>query len=131
MPGTPDYPAELSLDDVLVRVAKSDRNPNIGRVHTAKLYEGPRVSKVAKLTEILVGATGEHHHWALTVASFKKLKVGWFVEKEKSVTIEDSQDGSVQKLLTLLKSSLADALPDESGEYHVLSAEATQGVENL
>ena len=131
MPGTPDFPPDLSLDDVLVRVAKSDRNPNIGRVHTAKLYEGPRVSKVATLREILVGATGEHHHWALTVASFKKLKVGWFVEKEKSVTIEDNQDGSVQKLLTLLQSSLTDALPDESGEYHVLSAEAAQGVENL
>lgn len=131
MPNTPDYPPELTLDDVLVRVARSDRNPNIGRVHTAKLYEGSRVSKVATLREILVGATGEHHHWALTVASFKRLKAGWFVEQEKSVTIEDNQDGSVHKLLTLLQSSLSDALPDESGEYHVLSAEAAQGVQNL
>lgn len=131
MSKSPDFPADLTLDEVLVRVAKSERNPNIGRVHTAKLYEGPRVSKVATLREILVGATGEHHHWALTVSSFKRLKAGWFVEKKKSVTIEDNQDDSVQKLLRLLQSSLDGALPDEAGDYHVLSAEAAQGVKDI
>jgi hypothetical protein len=127
----PDFPPELSLDDVLVRVAKSDRNPNIGPAYTAKLYEGDRVSKVATLKEILVGATGEHHHWSLNIASYKRLKIGWFVQKERSVTIEDNQGGSLQKLLDFLQSSMGGALPDESGEYRVLSAEAAQGVENL
>ena len=127
----PDFPPEFSLDDVLVRVAKSDRNPNIGRVYTSKLYEGDRVSKVATLKEILVGATGEHHHWSLKIASYKRLKIGWFIQKERSVTIEDNQGDSLQKLLDFLQSSMGGALPDETGEYRVMSAEAAQGVENL
>lgn len=127
----PDYPANLSIDDLLVRVADTHHNPSIGKVYTAKLKEGKLTSHVAILREILNAKTREFHHYSLNLGSYKLLKAGWFAEKERSITIESGESDEINKLVHFLKSTLQNSFPSSSGEYHVLSAEASSGVKTL
>lgn len=127
----PDYPANLSLDDLLVRVANTHHNPNIGKVYSAKLREGKQTSRIAVLREILNSKTGEFHHYSLTISSYKLLKAGWYAEKERSITIESGKDDEINKLIHFLNSILQDAFPSDSGEYHILNAKASSGIKTL
>lgn len=114
-PDPPDYPAHLSLDDLLVYVKNSTYNPNIGKVYTAKLKEGKQTSRIAVIKEIINSKTGELHHYSLTISSFKLLKAGWYSEKERSITIESGKDDEINKLIHFLQSILQHSFPDDSG----------------
>lgn len=127
----PDYSPDLSLDDLLVQVADTHRNPSIGKIYQAKLKEGPQKFRIATIKEIINSKTGKIHHYSLEISSFHRTKGGWFDEKERSISIESGKDNEINKLINFLRVVLQDSFPSDSGKYHVLNSEASSGIKHL
>jgi hypothetical protein len=112
-------PPELDAEAVKLRIQSSIRNPNVGRVASATLREGPRAYRFATLYEI-VRSDGTHHHYCLRIDSVDRTKTGWQSRPNKSVALESDGGDELTRLFSLLQSVRSDSLPSETGDYRVV-----------
>lgn len=120
-------PPETSLDDVLVRIRQSNKNPNIGSVKQVVLKEGPRAFRVATLYEIR-NAEGKFHHHSLTLTQVDKTKQSWTATAEKVFRIEKDE---LNKLHTLLEASRSGQLDAETGDVHIVRQQDFEKYEHI
>ena len=115
-------PASESLEAVIVRrrVAAEETNPDIKMHDHIILKDGPRAYKVATHWVITNRRTGEIHHHAVKLATFKKNKAGWTQEEEHSITLDDKDADEISALATFLGSSRKAAVPEGPGDYIVI-----------
>lgn len=112
-----------------LRATATDRErfPDLNGVRSVILKEGPRSRKEAKYTEILNRHTGEVHHHALTIKTFRKRQGEWNEDVEHSITLstEDDEIQMLSDFLTVVRDSPA---PTASADFLVVPA--PDGVED-
>ena len=125
-------PADVTLDDVQVRIRKAYSNPNVGKISQVVLKDGPQVFRIATLLEIIDPKTGEFHHHSLKIDHIvhKKTK-GWFTKPERSVRIEGDSPDEIDRLYTFLHAIKQGTLADQRGELHLIRSNDYRQLESL
>lgn len=98
------------------------RFPDLNGVRSVTLKEGPRSRRIAKYTEIRDRHSGEVHHHALSIVTFKKLQGEWGESKEHSVTLSTEANDEIQTLLHFLGVVRGNSAPTVSADYLVVPA---------
>lgn len=124
-------PSDSTLEDVQVRIRKSIRNPNVGRVEQVVLREGPRAFRLATLFEILDPAAGGVHHYSLKLDSVNRKKDGWFYKPEKSITLESGDPDEIGRLFRFLQAHVEGKLGDTTADIHIIGSEEYKKLESL
>lgn len=124
-------PPENTLDDVIIRIKKTYKNPNVRTITTAVLKDGPIAFKIATMTEVINPSTKEFHHYSLKIDHVDKRKAGWFAKAEKSVRLEGNEPSEIEKLYLFLQASHENKLEDKSGELHLISSADYAKLENI
>ena len=119
---TPEAAAALLIRSTLV---DKSRNPDLDTVNSVVFKDGPKVRKLASLTNIIDRSTGEFHHDAVTIETFKKRKGEWGFVVEHSITLSSEDDDEIQKLLDFLAAVRGGSVPKKSGDYVVVAAPAS------
>lgn len=71
-------PYDVSPGDIQLKITTKLQNPNVGRVVSATLKNGPKSYRCATMFEIVEPATQAHHRWCLRLDSFDRKKdEGW------------------------------------------------------
>jgi hypothetical protein len=119
---------DASLEAVLIRRQEFARQtyPDIKLVDKVVLKDGPRAYKVATHWVIVDRNTGEVHHDALKIDTFRKRKDGWILDLGHSITIEADESDALQKLSTFLASLRMGGLPERPGSYLVIPIRESQ-----
>jgi len=131
IPHTPNYPPDLSIEDIKIRIIQTSGNPNIGKTHQVTLKNGPRTFRVATIFEILDPVTGGLHHLSLQLDSYDKTKTGWRAKPEKRIRLEGKEPDEIEILSTFLASALSDLYPERSGKFHIVPEKQFQLVNAL
>ncbi|MDH3975447.1 MAG: DUF4263 domain-containing protein [Deltaproteobacteria bacterium] len=118
-----NYPPELSVEDIKVKIQATYANPNIGKTHQVVLKDGPRTYRIATIFEILDPAKGELHHLSLQLDSFDKTRVGWRTKPEKKICLDGENPDEINALSSFLNAVLSEQYPKKAGEFHVISKE--------
>jgi len=95
-------------------------HPDMRMVDTLILKDGPRAHKVATHWVIVDRHTQQIHHHAVKLSTFTRLKAGWVVEDEHSVTVDDANADEITALATFLAAIKKVAIPDSPGDYIVV-----------
>ena len=127
----PGLPPESTLDDVIVRIHETYKNPNVGKIHQAILKDGPRTFRFATLLEIIDPKTGDLHHYSLKIDSVDRLKNGWFSKPTKSVRLEGNNPDEIEHLYRFLSVLNKGELTDKTGELHIIGSDEYKKLENL
>ena len=115
------YPYDLDLHQILIERRRAHRNPNVGEVHSTVLREGPQVSKIAILYQIVNPQDRSLHHYALKLESLKRTKRhGWQVQTDRVFTLETAETDEIRRLIDFLDSVLSNQLPDRDGSFVVM-----------
>lgn len=122
---------ENSIDEVKIRIQKSYKNANVGKISQVILKEGPQAFKIATLMEIINPNTNEFHHHSLKIDHIDKTRKGWFYKPEKSVRLEGKTPEEIEKLYKFLHVIYQDGLGDETGELHLINASDYAKLENI
>jgi hypothetical protein len=110
-------PAEISPEDIRLRIQSKVKNPNVGHVITSTVKDGPQSYIYATIYEIIDPADRSHHHWCLKLDSCNRSKrLGWTFKQEKSLTIEGAP--SLQVLANLVKATITGQLAQKTGDFH-------------
>ena len=119
------FTEDCSEDGIIeVRSHKIDQSkkPDLDRVDSVTLSEGPRSKKEARYTIIVDRHTGEIHHDSVSIKSYK-LKNGEYIDKpEKSVTLSNEKTDEIQTLIDFILAARSQKIPDKSGKYLILEA---------
>jgi len=124
-------PPDTSLEDVLLRIRQTEKNPNVGKTTQVVLKEGPRAYKVATLFEILGSDAKSVHHHALRIEHFQRRKEGWLSDAGRIVTLEDTESKEIEKLFKMLSTAYGGELKGKTGDYHIVSDEFYTNIEPL
>lgn len=100
----------------------SDFHPDVQSMQSVTLKDGPRVRKIAKYGIFRSRHTGEAHHDALTIKTFKKSKGQCLLDTEHSVSLSGENGDEIQMLLDLLNAGRQKLIPQASGTYVVSHA---------
>jgi hypothetical protein len=100
------------------------RNPDLRAYDSITLREGPRSRKSATHYEIVNRQTGELHHHAVKIETWRKTKAGDTLDEYHTVTIGDEDEDEISKLATFL-STVRGLTTTASG--HHLVVEITDG----
>jgi len=95
-------------------------HPDMRMVDSLILKDGPRAHKVATHWVIVDRHTKEVHHHAVRLSTYTRLKAGWVVEDEHSVTIDDAKADEITALATFLATVKNVAIPEGPGDYIVV-----------
>lgn len=114
---------EISLDELKVRIRKSYKNPNVGKIHQVVLKDGARILRLATLLEIINPKTGSLHHYSLKIDSIDRRKSGWFYKPEKSVRLDGGSPDEIENLYKFLGSILEGSLATQIGDLHIIGSE--------
>jgi len=129
---TTNLPFDTPPHEIEVRITAGLRNPNVGRVVSATLKNGPKTFHFATLWEIINPTTKAHHHFCLRIDTYGRTKKdGWTERPEKSLVIDNDKCTELQDLVTLINSATAGHLAQDSGEYHVVDAADIQNIRQL
>lgn len=117
-------PYETQLDDVVVKIRDTFKNPNVGKVTQVPLKDGPRTYKIATLMEILDPETKSLHHYSLRLDTIDRTKAkGWFSKPEASFRLEGDENNEIAAFFKFLKAILEGQLSDLRGEVHLIGNE--------
>lgn len=120
IPHSEIYSADLTIEEIKVRIIQTSGNPNIGKTHQVVLKNGPRTFRIATIFEILDPVTVELHHLSLQLDSYDKTKAGWRAKPEKRIRLEGKDPDEIEILSTFLTSSLSKTYPERSGDFHIV-----------
>lgn len=114
--------SQETLDAVLIKrsAIEEARNPDIRMSDYVVLKSGPRAHKVATHWTIVDRNTGELHHHAIKIETYRKTRDGWFWDEEHSITLGDSEEDELTPLATFLAAILNAELPSDAGRYLVV-----------
>jgi len=118
----PETPSVLLVRSTAV---DRDQNPDIETIRSVTLKVGPRSRKEAAYIIILDRSTGEFHHDAITIKTFKKRKGAWGEDVEHSITLSSEGEDEIQKLLDFLAAARGGSIPKHSGDFVVVAAPAS------
>jgi hypothetical protein len=99
-----------------------DRFPDLGTVESVILKDGPRVRKEASHAIILNRHTGEFHHDAVSIKTFRKQKEVWSEDTKHTISLSSEDDDEIQKLLDFLTVVRGGSIPKKGSEYIVVAA---------
>lgn len=99
-----DFSADTTPEEVLTAIERnySTNNPDIGRVQSCVLRNGPQIFKFGILQQIVDRHTKEHHHNALTIKTYRKFKDGWQRQDERTVSLDDESTDEISLLETFI-----------------------------
>jgi len=120
---TPEAAASFLVRSTLV---DKDRNPQLDTVRSVVLKDGPKARKLAALTNIVDPGTGEFHHDAITIKTFKKKRGRWGLDLEHSITLSSEEGDEIQMLIDFLAAARSGSVPKKSGEFVVIAAPTSQ-----
>ena len=72
-----------------------DQNPDLETIRSVILKEGPRSRKQASHVIILDRNTGEFHHEAITIKTFKKRQGAWSEDADHSITLSSEGEDEI------------------------------------
>jgi len=98
------------------------RFPDLAGIQSVNLKEGPRSRKEAKYTTIVDRHTGEIHHHALSIKTFRRIQGSWKEDQEGSITLSSEGDDEIQKLIDFLRAVHTGAESIATGDYAILTA---------
>ena len=117
-------PYETSIEDVLVRIRETIKNPNVGKVTQVSLKNGPRTFRLATLFEILDPETKSLHHYSLRLDTIDRPKSkGWFSKPTASIHLEGGEKDEIVTLYKFLKATLETHFTDLCGDVHIIGKE--------
>lgn len=123
-------PPDATLEDVKVRIRETNKSPNIGRVTTVTLKDGPQTYKLATLFEVLSPSKELHHYYLrLDDIAYKK-KEGWTFRSERSTKLEDDK-AEVRNLYSFLTAVYGDQLAGKKGDMRLVKAEDYARLQDL
>ncbi len=122
---------ENTLDDIKVRIQKSYKNPNVGKITQVVLKEGPQAFRIATLMEIVNPKTNMFHHYSLKIDHIDRTKKGWFHKPEKSVRLEGKEPDEIEKLFKFLNAVYENSFGEATGDLHIVSASEYAKLENM
>jgi len=120
-----------TLDDIKVRIQKSYKNPNVGKITQVVLKEGPKAFKIATLMEIVNPTTNDFHHYSLKLDHIDRTKKGWFHKPEKSVRLEGKEPDEIDTLFKFLSVVYQNSFGGATGDLHIISATEYAKLENI
>lgn len=124
-------PPNTPLDDVIVRIKESYRNPNVGKINQVVLKEGPRTFRIATLFEIINPDTGAFHHFSLKIDHIDKKKHGWFGKPERSTSLEGKNPDEIERLYRFLQALYEGKLVGDDSELHIIRSTDYEMLENI
>ncbi len=119
-----DY--ELPFEAILTQVRNTDiqANPNIHRVVSCILREGPRSYRCATVFFIRDSHTGEIHHHELRIENYQRTKShGWELSEKRSVGLNNDESDEIKALYDFLGSY---TLLQNDGDYVVINGKDLQ-----
>jgi hypothetical protein len=123
-------PSDISSEEILLRIAAKVKNPNVGKVISVTLKDGPQSFIYGTLFEIINPSDRSHHHWCLRIDSCSRThRDGWKFKPDKSLSIED--DSSLEALANVIKVTLGGQLSDASGNFHLVPAAQIHNIRGL
>lgn len=128
-----EYPAETTLEQIVVAIKETYRNENIGNVYQCVLKNGQQVTKHAVILEIL-RADKSIHHYSLHIEHIKRTKKKLQVNKSKSMALTgNSEDpyGEIAALAQFIQASIDGVIPNNEGEYRVINESGEQSIGKL
>jgi hypothetical protein len=123
---------EVSPEEIQLKIrAKIEiANPNIGKVVSVRLKDGPASFMFGTLFQIINPSNGAHHHWCLRIDSCSLTqRDGWTAKPTRSVRIDG--DSSLDSLAKIIKVALAGDLADVSGKYQLVPTAQIQNLRGL
>jgi hypothetical protein len=126
-----NYPPDLSIEEIKIKIKQTSTNPNIGKTHQVTLKGGPRAFRIATIFEILDPKTNELHHLSLKLNSFNKTKVAWKSKPEKDINIDGKDPNEIKILSDFLSAVLSEHYPDSTGTFRVVKSAQYELVKNL
>jgi hypothetical protein len=114
-----EFSADTTPEEVLAAIERnySTNNPDIGRVQSCVLRNGPQIYKFAILQQIVDRHTKEHHHNALTLKTYRKFKDGWQRQDERTVSLDDETNDEI----SLLETFISDFRTQDKSGNHMAS----------
>jgi Domain of unknown function (DUF4263) len=117
-------PYDTSVEDVLVKIHETFKNPNVGKITQVQLKDGPRIHRLATLMEILDPETKALHHYSLRLDTIDRTKAkGWFSKPVASIRLEGGEHDEIATLYKFLKVALEGQLSTLSGDVHIIGTE--------
>lgn len=100
-------PSESASSPLSVRVTASESHlsPDLENIQSVILRDSARVSKVAKFSAIRDRHTGEVHHHALSIQTYRRRAGEEHYDKEHSVSLTSEGEDEIQKLLNFLQAA--------------------------
>lgn len=124
-------PPDASLEEVKLRIRETNKNPNVGKVTTVVLKDGPRSYKLATLFEVLEANSKALHHYYLRLDHVRRDKDGWHSKVDKIITLEDDTNKELRKLYLFLAAVYGEGLAGATGDVRLVSAENYARVEEI
>jgi hypothetical protein len=90
---------KATIDEVEVRIRSSIKNPNVGKVETIRLKDGPEVFKIATAMQIL-NKDKTHHHWDVKI--YHGRLRGPALQHDRCATLDETEALRLKMFLTHL-----------------------------
>lgn len=119
-PGSrPSTPAPLR-----VRSTQIDRRkfPDINKINSVMLSDGPRARKEATFILVTDRHTGELHHDGVTIKTYRKHKGKWSKDRLHSITLSSEVGDELQTLIDFVRTCRSESIPNETGTFVVVEA---------
>jgi hypothetical protein len=114
-----EYDAPLGAVLAERRRIEQTTNPDIDLGDHVVLQGGPQAYKIAEHWVIRNRHTGETHHHAVKIETYRRLKTkgGWIHDDEHSITLDDDGGDEILPLATFLGSIRGVDVPTQPGSY--------------
>lgn len=121
-------PSDQNIEAVLFerQRVEQERNPDIQLIDKVILKNGPRAFKVASHWVFVNRHTGEINHHTLRLETFRKAKLGWSMDAEHSLTLEDRAEQEVTRLLHFLNVVFGRDFLEPSGNYLIIPVDKNE-----
>ncbi|MBD2296626.1 DUF4263 domain-containing protein [Anabaena sphaerica FACHB-251] len=118
----PTEVTETNQSTLVVQAASFDpeRFPDLDKMESVILKQGPRSIKQAKYTTIRDRHTEKVHHYSLSIQTFGLIQKQWKEKPEKSITLESEDDDEIQKLMDFLAATHGNTSSMPDGDYTIL-----------
>jgi hypothetical protein len=114
----------MSKEPIKIRARELDqeKHPDLQRVRSLVLREGPRSKTELVYTVIQDRHEKEYHHDAISIKSYTKLKGEWQLEPTKSISLDSDKTDELQTLTDFIRANREGSLPQKSAEFLVVDA---------
>ncbi len=105
-----------------IRATKPNKEskPDLEKVSSVVLCEGPRSKKEAIYLVVRSRHTGEIKHDSITIKSFGRKSGELYEKPEHSVTLSSEKTDEIRKLVDFTLASRSGSVPNESGDFVVI-----------